>query len=138
MSITIKDLVQNKDVLFKLVQNKWDSPKKSYEVYKFYMELESQVNFFTREKEKLAKLWGEANENGTYNIKEENQERFLDELQKILEIAPELPELNITMEDVVNTKYTDDKESWLTPVEMYRIEEFLKKLNNSDESENQE
>lgn len=138
MSITIKDLVQNKDILFKLVQNKWDSPKKSYEVYKFYMELESQVNFFTREKAKLAKLWGEVNENGTYDIKEENKERFLDELQKILEIAPELPELNITMEDVVNTKYTDDKESWLTPVEMYRIEEFLKKLNNSDESENQE
>lgn len=138
MSITIKDLVQNKDVLFKLVQNKWDSPKKSYEVYKFYMELESQVNFFGREKAKLAKLWGEVNENGTYNIKEENKEQFLNELQKILEITPELPELNITMEDVVNTKYTDDKETWLTPVEMYRIEEFLKKLDNSCSSENKE
>lgn len=134
MSITIKDLMQNKDVLFKLVQNKWDSPKKSYEVYKFYMELESQVNFFERERSKLAKIWGEMNENGTYNIKGENKEKFLDEIQKILDIVPELPKLNITMDDVVNTKYTDDKDSWLTPVEMYQIEMFLDKMNQNSEN----
>lgn len=45
MSVTIKDIMLNKDVLFKLVQNKWDSPKKSYEVYRFYMEIESHIAF---------------------------------------------------------------------------------------------
>ena len=134
MSITIKDLVQTKDVLFKLVQNKWDSPKKSYEMYKFYMELECQVGFFHSERSKLAKIWGEMNENGTYDIKDENKEKFLDEIQKILDIVPELPKLNITMDDVVNTKYTDDKDSWLTPVEMYQIEMFLDKMNQNSEN----
>lgn len=133
MPITIKDLVQTKDILSKLVQNKWDSPKKSYEMYKFYIELESQVGFFHNERSKLAKIWGEMNENGTYDIKDENKEKFLSEIQKILDIVPELPKLNITMDDVVNTKYTDDKDSWLTPVEMYQIEMFLDKMNQNSE-----
>lgn len=131
MKLTIKDIMLNKDVLFKLVQNKWDSPKKSYEIYKFYMELESQIKFFERERAKLAKTLGESVDENRFKIKEENESKYQSELDTLLNMNVELPELTINIDDVANTQYTDDKESWYTPVEFYKLEKLLEKANAS-------
>lgn len=130
VKLTIKDIMLNKGVLFKLVQNKWDSPRKSYEVYKFYMELESQVKFFERERAKLAKTLGESVDGNRFKIKEENEHKYQFELDNLLNMSVELPKLMITIDDVANTQYTDDKESWYTPVEFYKLEKFFEKMNN--------
>lgn len=131
MSVTIKDIIINKDVLFKLVQNKWDSPQKSYNVYKFYMEVESQIGFFERERAKLARTLGESVDGNRFKIKKENEPEYQSEIDKLIEMEVNLPKLEITVEDVSNTQYTDDKESWYTPIEFYKLEKFLNKLNNT-------
>ena len=131
MKITIKDIMLNKDVLFKLVQNKWDSPKKSYEVYRFYMEIESHIAFFERERAKLARTLGEPCGEERYQIKPENQSEYNQEIERILDVPIELPSLSITIDDIANTQYTDNKDSWYTPIEFYKFEKFLEKANAS-------
>lgn len=134
MKLTIKDVMLNKDILFKLVQNKWDSPRKSYEVYKFYMELEAQIKFFERERAKLAKTLGESVDENRFKIKEENESKYQSEINNLLDMKVELPELTINIDDVANTQYTDDKDSWYTPIEFYKLEKFLEKSKNHVDS----
>ena len=107
MGITIKDIMISKDVLFKLVQNKWDSPRKSYEIYKFYMELESQIKFFERERAKLAKTLGDSVDGNSFKITEENESKYQSELDTLLNMSVELPKLMIIIDAVAHTQYTD-------------------------------
>ena len=42
-------------------------------------------------------------------------------------------ELPITLDDLSDIKYTDQKEGWLTPIEIYKLDEFLKKQQKEKE-----
>lgn len=94
------------------------------------MELESQIKFFERERAKLAKTLGESVDGNRFKIKEENESKYQSELDTLLNMSVELPKLTITIDDVANTQYTDDKESWYTPVEFYKLEKFFEKMND--------
>lgn len=126
----IRDLVSNKESFFKLIQCSWDSPKKSYNFYRFYNNIEKEILFFERERAKLAKQFGESIDGIKYSIKEENKEMYLEEINKILDTEVDIINPDVTMDDISNVKYTGDDSEWLSPIEMYKLESFLNKINN--------
>lgn len=69
-----------------------------------------------------------------YKIKPENQVEYEKEIDNPCNLPIELPPLSITIDDVGNTQYTDDKDNWYTPVEFYKLEKFFKKLSDSVDS----
>lgn len=135
MKTTIENIYKNKDVFFKLIQCAWDTPSKSLEVYNFYCSIESQVLFFERERAKLAKLLGEPQENGKYKIKDENLDEFKSKLQELLKTEVAVNDLTISLSDVSVAQYTDEKEGWLTPIEIYKLDQYLKEQKEFNEKE---
>lgn len=133
MKITIKEIYGNKEVFQKLIQCAWDSPQKSLGVYRFYRSIEVHISFFERERGKLAKLLGEPMEDGRYKIKDENFEEYKKKLEETYNMEVDAEELPIRLEDVSNAQYTDKKEGWLTPIEIYKLDEFLKKQKKEKE-----
>lgn len=126
MKSSIKNLYLNKDLFFKLIQCAWDTPQKSLNVYNFYCSIETQVLFFERERAKLAKLLGEPVDGGKYKIKDENFEEYKKKVEEIENTEVNVKDLNITLDDVSKSQYTDQKEGWLTPIEIYKLDKFLK------------
>lgn len=126
MKSTIKNIYKNKDVFFKLIQCAWDTPQKSLNVYNFYCSIESQVVFFERERAKLAKLLGEPVDGGKYKIKDDNFEEYKKKMEEIENAEVDVKDLDITLDDVSKAQYTDQKEGWLTPIEIYKLDKFLK------------
>ena len=133
MKITIKEIYGNKEVFQKLIQCAWDSPQKSLGVYRFYRSIEAHISFFERERGKLAKLLGEPVEDGRYKIKDENFDEYKNKLEEMYNMKVDADELPITLDDLSDIKYTDQKEGWLTPIEIYKLDEFLKKQQKGKE-----
>lgn len=133
MKSSIKNLYLNKDLFFKLIQCAWDTPQKSLNVYNFYCSIETQVLFFERERAKLAKLLGEPVDGGKYKIKDENFEEYKKKVEEIENTEVNVKDLDITLDDVSKAQYTDSKEGWLTPIELYKLDEFLKKQQKEKE-----
>lgn len=133
MKTSIKSLYLNKDLFFKLIQCAWDTPQKSLNVYNFYCSIETQVLFFERERAKLAKLLGEPVDGGKYKIKDENFEEYKKKVEEIENTEVNVKDLDITLDDVSKAQYTDSKEGWLTPIEIYKLDEFLKKQQKEKE-----
>ena len=133
MKTTIENIYKNKDVFFKLIQCAWDTPQKSLNVYDFYRSIEAQVLFFERERAKLAKLLGEPVEGGKYKIKDENFGEYKNKIEAIENTEVIVKDLEITLDDVSKAQYTDQKDGWLTPIEIYKLDEFLKKQQKSKE-----
>lgn len=133
MKSSIKNLYLNKDLFFKLIQCAWDTPQKSLNVYNFYCSIETQVLFFERERAKLAKLLGEPVDGGKYKIKDENFEEYKKKVEEIENTEVNVKDLDITLDDVSKAQYTDSKEGWLTPIEIYKLDEFLKKQQKAKE-----
>lgn len=133
MKASIKDLYLNKDLFFKLIQCAWDTPQKSLNVYNFYCSIEAQVLFFERERAKLAKLLGEPVEGGKYKIKDENFDEYKNKIEEIENTEVIVKDLEITLDDVSKAQYTDQKDGWLTPIEIYKLDEFLKKQQKEKE-----
>lgn len=133
MKTSIKSLYLNKDLFFKLIQCAWDTPQKSLNVYNFYCSIETQVLFFERERAKLAKLLGEPVDGGKYKIKDENFDEYKKKVEEIENTEVNVNDLDITLDDVSKAQYTDSKEGWLTPIEIYKLDEFLKKQQKEKE-----
>ena len=133
MKIPIKYLYLNKDLFFKLIQCAWDTPQKSLNVYNFYCSIETQGLFFERERAKLAKLLGEPVEGGKYKIKDENFDEYKNKIEEIENTEVIVKDLEITLDDVSKAQYTDQKDGWLTPIEIYKLDEFLKKQQKGKE-----
>lgn len=133
MKTPIKYLYLNKDLFFKLIQCAWDTPQKSLNVYDFYRSIEAQVLFFERERAKLAKLLGEPVEGGKYKIKDENFDEYRNKIEEIENTEVIVKDLEITLDDVSKAQYTDQKDGWLTPIEIYKLDEFLKKQQKAKE-----
>ena len=135
MKTEIKHLYLNKDLFFKLIQCAWDTPQKSLNVYDFYRSVETQILFFERERAKLAKLLGEPQDDGKYKIKDENLGKFRDKLQELLKTEVSVNDLPISLDDVSHAQYTDQKEGWLTPIEIYKLDQYLKEQKEFNEKE---
>lgn len=133
MKTSIKSLYLNKDLFFKLIQCAWDTPQKSLNVYNFYCSIETQVLFFERERAKLAKLLGEPVDGGKYKIKDENFDEYKKKIEEIEDTEVDVKDLDITLDDVSKAQYTDQKEGWLTPVEIYKLDKFLKEQQKEKE-----
>lgn len=133
MKTPIKYLYFNKDLFFKLIQCAWDTPQKSLNVYDFYRSIEAQILFFERERAKLAKLLGEPVEGGKYKIKDENFDEYKNKIEEIENTEVIVKDLEITLDDVSKAQYTDQKDGWLTPIEIYKLDEFLKKQQKAKE-----
>lgn len=135
MKTTIKHLYLNKDLFFKLIQCAWDTPQKSLNVYDFYRSVETQILFFERERAKLAKLLGEPQDDGKYKIKDENLDEFRNKLKELLKTEIAVNDLTISLSDISSAQYTDSKEGWLTPIEIYKLDQYLKEQKEFNEKE---
>lgn len=133
MKTSIKALYLNKDLFFKLIQCAWDTPQKSLNVYNFYCSIETQVLFFERERAKLAKVLGEPVDGGKYKIKDENFDEYKKKIEEIENTEVDVKDLDITLDDVSKAQYTDQKEGWLTPIEIYKLDKFLKEQQKEKE-----
>ena len=72
-------------------------------------------------------------EDGRYKIKDENFDEYKNKLEEMYNMKVDADELPITLDDLSDIKYTDQKEGWLTPIEIYKLDEFLKKQQKGKE-----
>ena len=70
---------------------------------------------------------------GKYKIKDENFEEYKKKVEEIENTEVNVKDLDITLDDVSKAQYTDSKEGWLTPIEIYKLDEFLKKQQKEKE-----
>lgn len=132
MRVKVEDVVLMEPVARKLLSYEWETPAKSYNVFKVINGVLEQNKFFLTEKSKLFKKYGVAE--GEYiKIKPQNEEKYKKEVNDLLELEVEIPDVEFNMEDVFKSGYiesedTESKCEKLTPLDMYRIETFLNRI----------
>lgn len=136
MKTKIKEVMIFEPVASKLLNYEWETPKISYSVFKLVNFVLEQKRFFGIEKSKLFKKYGEA-DGENIKIKEENKDIFQKEIDELLSVNVELPEIEFTMDDVLKVTYIEsnevaEREEKLTPLDMYRIETFLNHAQKCD------
>lgn len=138
MEIKLKELVKIKEVMFKMIQNLWDTPLKSYNVYCFYSEFERWFNFYNDERFKVAKTLGEVKEDGSCSVPKEKVNEFNSKIEEILNTDVSMPDLNIEMDDVINSQCVE-KSSCYSPVDIYQISKLLdiQRQQNQKDQQNQ-
>lgn len=129
MKLRIKDVMVFEPVAQKLLNYEWQTPQKSYNVFQTVNSVLEESRFFHNEKSKLFKKYGEVHGNNI-KIKKEFEETFEKEVDNILEMEIDFPQVNFTLDDVLEVGYikseeVDGKSEKLTPLDMYRIETFL-------------
>ena len=132
MRVKVEDVVLMEPVARKLLSYEWETPAKSYNVFKVINGVLEQNKFFSTEKIKIFKKYGTMN--GEYiKIKPQNEEKYKKEVNDLLELKVEIPDVEFDMEDVFKSGYiesedTESKCEKLTPLDMYRIETFLNRI----------
>lgn len=132
MRVKVEDVVLMEPVARKLLSYEWETPAKSYNVFKVINGVLEQNKFFLTEKSKLFKKYGVVE--GEYiKIKPQNEEKYKKEVNDLLELEVEIPDVEFNMEDVFKSGYiesedTESKCEKLTPLDMYRIETFLNRI----------
>lgn len=132
MRVKVEDVVLMEPVARKLLSYEWETPAKSYNVFKVINGVLEQNKFFSTEKIKIFKKYGTMD--GEYiKIKPQNEEKYKKEVNDLLEFEVEIPDVEFDMEDVFKSGYiesedTESKCEKLTPLDMYRIETFLNRI----------
>lgn len=132
MRVKVEDVVLMEPVARKLLSYEWETPAKSYNVFKVINGVLEQNKFFSTEKIKIFKKYGTMD--GEYiKIKPQNEEKYKKEVNDLLELEVEIPDVEFDMEDVFKSGYiesedTESKCEKLTPLDMYRIETFLNRI----------
>lgn len=100
------DLVNSQLGLQKLLTVEMDI-KKAYALRKFVLELEEKLKAFNQTSEDLRKKYGEQIPNGWFKVKDENLQKFFNDINIIAdeEIEIEIPE--ITIDDLSGKIDTD-------------------------------
>lgn len=129
IKVKIRDIMLIEPVGKKLISYEWETPAKSYNVFKVIDAVFGQRQFFSSEKTKLFKKYGEQ-EGSTLKIKDEFVEQYKREIDSLLELEVEIPDVEFNLQDVMDSGYIDpeidtEKVNKLTPIDMYRIETFL-------------
>lgn len=132
IKVKIRDIMLIEPVGKKLISYEWETPAKSYNVFKVIDAVFGQRQFFSSEKTKLFKKYGEQ-EGSTLKIKDEFVEQYKREIDSLLELEVEIPDVEFNLQDVMDSGYIDselesEKINKLTPIDMYRIETFLNKV----------
>lgn len=132
MRVKVEDVVLMEPVARKLLSYEWETPIKSYNVFKVINGILEQNKFFSTEKSKLFKKYG-VTEGEYIKIKPQNEKKYKEEVEKLLEVEVEIPDIEFVLDDVFNAGYIEstDAESKcekLTPLDMYRIETFLNRI----------
>lgn len=117
------------EIIDKLESIAFDLPSKNRRVYKWCEAIRELLNYTEHERVKLVKKYGEQNENGDWNVtNEENIKEFFDEWELILdsEILDDIPNLNLMEDDFDDEKcsYPKEKEKWLSPLEIGYVCKF--------------
>lgn len=129
IKVKIRDIMLIEPVGKKLISYEWKTPAKSYNVFKVIDAVFGQRQFFSSEKAKLFKKYGDQ-EGSTLRIKDEFVEQYKREIDSLLELEVEIPDVEFNLQDVMDSGYIDpeidaEKVNKLTPIDMYRIETFL-------------
>ena len=132
MRVKVEDVVLMEPVAKKLLSYEWETPVKSYNVFKVINGVLEQNKFFLTEKSKLFKKYG-VTEGEYIKIKPQNEKKYKEEVEKLLEVEVEIPDIEFVLDDVFKAGYIEstDVESKcekLTPLDMYRIETFLNRI----------
>lgn len=129
IKVKIRDIMLIEPVGKKLISYEWETPAKSYNVFKVIDAAFEQRQFFTSEKSKLFKKYGEQ-EGTTLKIKDEFVSQYKEEIESLLDLEVEIPDVEFSLQDVMASGYIEseietEKVNKLTPIDMYRIETFL-------------
>ena len=122
--MTLNNIYFSKDVLSKLIGIRFKDPSKSYSVFKYVQRINQELEFFSREIEKLREKYSNK-ENGS--IDPQYEKKFIEESNKLLQIPIEKPpDLNITIDDILSAEFPDDKRTWLTASDYGILMDILK------------
>ena len=129
MKVKLEDIMLIEPVGKKLISYEWPTPSKSYNVFKVIDAVFEQRQFFTSEKTKLFKKYGEQ-EGNTLIIKNEFVSQYKEEIETLLDLEVEIPNIEFSLQDVMDSSYIEseietERVNKLTPIDMYRIETFL-------------
>ena len=132
MKVKLEDIMLIEPVGKKLISYEWPTPSKSYNVFKVIDVVFEQRQFFTSEKAKLFKKYGEQKGNNLI-IKNEFVSQYKKEIESLLDLEVEIPDVEFSLQDVMDSGYIDseieaEKVNKLTPIDMYRIETFLNRV----------
>lgn len=121
--MTFKEVYVLKDLLLKLSRAKFKDPKKSYSVFKFFKKINEELYFLTEEIEKIKSKYLDSKD-----YKEEDAKTlFVEETNKLLLLPIEKPpDLSITIEDVLEAEFPDDKSTWLNASDYGLLTDLLK------------
>lgn len=137
MELTIKDIMVFEPVAMKLLNYEWATPKISYNIFKLSNFILEQKRFFFIERSKLFQKYG-TTDGDNVKITENNTSTFQNEISSLLSMKVTVPEIEFTMDDVLNVGYIKSSEvtepsEKLTPLDMCRIEAFLNAVNKCDD-----
>ena len=140
MELTIKDIMVFEPVAMKLLNYEWETPKISYNIFKLSNFILEEKRFFFIERSKLFQKYGKA-DGERIKIAEENSSTFHNEINSLLSMKVTVPEIEFTMDDVLNVGYIKTSEvvepsEKLTPLDMCRIEAFLDAINKHNDESN--
>lgn len=140
MELTIKDIMVFEPVAMKLLNYEWETPKISYNIFKLSNFILEEKRFFFIERSKLFQKYGKA-DGERIKIAEENSSTFHNEINSLLSMKVTVPEIEFTMDDVLNVEYIKTSEvaepsEKLTPLDMCRIEAFLDAINKHNDESN--
>lgn len=106
----LRDISYSKNVFEKLLSIRLKNPSKSYSLYKYIKKINEYVDFFLEELEKIKNKYNIKNEIGSNDLE------YLKEVSALLDIElSDLPNLDITIDDVLEADFGDNPENWLTP-----------------------
>lgn len=127
MKLKIAEIRALSSVIEKITHNAIEDPRKSYSLYKMISKYNEVVGFFEKEKGKLLDLYGEPLKEGSskYKIHPEHLKEFNDKISELLDMEEEVPEINITMEDFLNSQFPDGEKYWYSPADCAVLEHYL-------------
>lgn len=120
--MTLKEIYISHGILSKLSKARFKDPKKSYSLFNYIKKINSELLFLSTEIDKLKEKYLNNDSKDS-----ECEKQFIDEANKLLQIKIEKPpDLKITLDDILEAEFPDDKSSWLTASDYGVLTDIIK------------
>lgn len=106
----LRDIIYIQNFLQKIYRIKFKDATKAFSLYKYIKRINEYVNFFILELEKLKSKYNITDENNIDNLD------YIKEAENLLNMElSDLPNLDIIVDDILESDFGDNPENWLTP-----------------------
>ena len=104
----LKTIINADEALAKLSTQPLQGTK-LFEIEDLFEKLIPKIDNFKKQRFKLFEKYGVKDENGNYMIKPENEEKYREEMQDLLdfEINEDFPKIKIILDDTIKISYVD-------------------------------